>query len=211
MPLFEIEDQYIDQLRAAGLPVRDATAEFRRAKDHETFINGVSQNPQHRQKLLELISATGTYVPEIEAAKPVISQVEALASKFDKYVADEAERRQKESEDRENRSTQNLIEGGRRFLRAEGWDDDGIAEVENFMKTNSVGSYEVASKYLKGQKPAPDPLPNAAWNGNDLGSSWFHPPEDAPDHKLLLQDPQAFTSQEIRKFFREKAEGKLKY
>lgn len=218
MALFEIEDQYLDQLRnaASGLPLRDASADFKRARDHEQFIQGVSQNPKHRQKLLELIADTGTYVPEIEATKPLHGSIESLSKKFDDYVAAEEERRKKEAEERTSKSTEELIGKGRSYLRQQGWDDKGVEEVETFMRDNAVGSYEVASNYLRKQKESdsPTPLPSQTWNGGrDLGSAWFHPEDGADDaerHKTLLENPQAFTRNEINRFFKEKREGTLR-
>lgn len=212
MAIIEIEDQHIEQLRqlqAQGVPLADRTADYKRAKDHEAFITNVGNNPKHRNKLLELLDESGTYVPEIarvrEAEDKFTNLLNERMKPLDEFLAGEKEKRENEK----TRSVENLIENGRSFLRKEGWDDAGITKVETFMRDHSVGSYDVASKYMRAQEPDPTPLPTTPWGGRAFGTEWFNAQDDAPDHKLLLENPQAFTNQEINKFFREKREGRL--
>lgn len=209
MPLVEIEDQYIAQLQSMGIPASDRTADFTRAREHEAFLANVGKDPKHRTKLLELIADTGVYVPEVSRVREAKDELTGMLTERLKPLDDFLAKQQEREESERTRSTQKLVEDGRSYLRQQGWDDAGVAEVETFMRDHAVGDYSVASAHLKRQKPDPTPLPTTSWNGNDLGNSWFNAPDDAPDHKLLLSNPQAFKNQEIRRFFKEKAEGKL--
>jgi hypothetical protein len=209
MALFEIEDQYLPQLQNLGVPVADRTRTYQEALQHQEFVQRASQDPKYRDTMLEAAEqAMGIKSPELQRVRQVREEVQNMLTERLKPLDDFLENQKKEKEEQKTRSVQQLVEQGRNYLREQGWDDEGVNEVESFMRENSVGSYKVASDYLKRQKPDPTPLPTTSWTGNDLGSSWFTPQEDDKDHELLLKNPRAFSQLQIKKFLREQQDGR---
>lgn len=207
MPLVEIEDAYLSNL---AVPYRDATAEHRRAVDHEQFFAKVA-NGKNRRKLMELLKDEfpDAAVPEIDAAKPVLDEVAALRKEMQERFEAEDKRRSEQNEERSRRRADRAIEEGRDYLRKQGFDDDLVSKTEELMRERNIGDYEVAAAYMAKSQPSAEPLPSSAWSSHDLGTSWFHPPEDAPDHKLLLKDPKAFAAQEVAKIMKERAQARV--
>lgn len=192
MPLIEIEDQYLPQLQGLGVPIADRTHDYRKAKDFETFVETISKDPKHRDHLLQAAEEKmGVVSPELQRVRQVREEFNSLLDDRLKPLNEFLDDQKKKAEEDRTKSTEKLINDGRSFLREDGWDDDGVKEVETFMRDHAVGDYRVASAYLKKQKPEPTTLPSTSWNGGDFGSQWFTPQEDAPDHKLLLQNPNA--------------------
>lgn len=158
---------------------------------------------KNRHALLKLIKEDfpETVIPEIDAAKPVYDEIEKVRAE----LAAEKEARAKEKEERETAETeakaQRTISDKRRALRESGFDDDGIKAVEDYMQKTGNPDYDSAAAYIRAQTPQDKPLPST-FAGQ--GYSWFQPPDDAADHKLLLKNPKAYRDAEIAKWLRER-------
>ena len=133
---------------------------------------------KNRRKLLELIKEDfpDTVIPEIDAASPYVSRIEALEKKL-------AERDQQEVEAKANRT----IAQERRKLREAGWDDEGVERIESRMRETGNPDYESAAAWAKQQLPKDKPLPST-FAGQ--GYNWFTPPSNADDKlKMLASGP----------------------
>jgi hypothetical protein len=149
-------------------------------------------------------------IPEIDAAdaaaKPILEDVAAIKKEFADF-REAAEKRESEREERDRqRSATSTINAEREKLRADGWDAEGIEKIEAVMQEHNIGNYKIAAEYVKSTLPKTAPLA-ASYEGRDL--NWFKPEEDAPDHKLLMDDPKKFKSDMVRKFMNDKANGNL--
>ncbi len=112
----------------------------------------------------------------------------------------------REDTDRESRA-KGTVADGRKWLREQGCDEEGVVAVEKIMQDANLANYEIAFSHFARNQPKPETLPSGAYGGQSL--DWFQAAEDAPDHKLLLEAPEKFKNAEVRKFFQQRAEGRL--
>lgn len=210
MPLIEVDDPTLAALAANGIKHTDASSRWKQASDSQAAINDILNGP-NRAAFLKLYKAQypNSAVPEIDAAAPVLSEVAELR----KMIADDKAEREKKEEERATKaredSANDSVAKGRSWLRREKkLDDDGVKAIEDIMREEGIPNYHVAFNHWRAEHPAETAtdLPSS-YAGRSL--DWFKAEADQPDHQLLLKDPIGFRNKEIRKFFQEKAEGKL--
>jgi len=146
-------------------------------------------------------------IPEIDAATPVNEAVAAVEKKFNDYVESVEKEKKEVSEKARERAAHDTVAKGRTWLRGQGCDDEGLVAVEKIMQDRNLPDYEAGFALFEKANPKPTPLPGGSFGGNSL--DWFKPADDAPDHKLLVEDPVKFKNAEVAKFFQQKAEGRL--
>ncbi len=208
MALFEIEDQYAAELAKLSIPIKDRTADHKRAREFEVMHQEIAGGT-NRMDLLKLLKKQypNLAVPEIDAAAPVNEAVDKLRQEFSEYRESVAkERKEREDTERESRA-KGTVADGRKWLREQGCDEEGVVAVEKIMQDANLANYEIAFSHFARNQPKPETLPSGAYGGQSL--DWFQAAEDAPDHKLLLEAPEKFKNAEVRKFFQQRAEGRL--
>jgi hypothetical protein len=205
MPLVEIDDSELNQLRT--LAQRYPTAE-----NFQKVFGKILESPD-RLEALKLVKKhfPDVALPEIDtaeaASRPLLDKIAALEARYDEDRKREQEEREKEKQEAQERRVKNTITSAHKRLREEGWDEDGIARIEDLMRERGIGDYDVASAYVRSQMPAPSPIAQS-YAGKDL--NWFNPSEAEVDHSLLMKDPAKYKSQMITKFVADKANGNLR-
>lgn len=206
MALVEIEDALLGQL---GVAYADRGAEWKRAREHEQFFQKVAGG-KNRAKLMHLLKEEfpDLAIPEIDAAAPVMGEVEKVRKEFEEYKAAQEAKAEEAAKAAKERDAGRAIEDGRRWLRQQGFDDEGIKKVEELMQQRGVADYEIAASHVRATMPQPEPLPSSSgYAGRDLGAEWFSKPDDSePDRKLLMANPRKFSAVEAAKALKEFAE-----
>ena len=201
MPLVEIEDA---QLRALQAQYADA--------DNYRKVWGKVLNSKNKLKALELVREEfpDAPIPELDTAKaasePILSEIAAVRKQFDDYRAEQEKKETERAERDREGAAKNTISAARRRLKADGWDTEGIEKIEAVMQERNIGDYDVAAAYVRSTLPVTPPIINA-YDGREL--NWFNPGDDAPDHKMLMDNPAKFKSDMVRKYFTDKANGNL--
>lgn len=200
MALIEIDEGEYQRLRsnADALPSK-------------ALLDKLGANPKTRRAVLEMVKEINpaANIPELDAAAPVMAEVGTLKGELAELRKQlQAENDERATREREG-STTALIERERGKLRAQGYQDEGIAAVEKLMTERGLTDYEAAAALLERSRPADEVvLPNydRSWN-------MFEPEKGDDAGKLLtsgVAGARKWQSNEIQKFFREKREGKLR-
>ncbi len=199
MPLVEIEDTEVRKFNE-----RLAVAENWK-KSWEEILSDPELHEEGWRLFKKKHPNIPTPIDSIEAGrKPVVDEIAKVRAEFAEYKeAQEKERAERAERDREG-AAKSTIASSRRKLKSDGWDDEGIEKVEALMQERGIGDYDVAAAYVRSQIPAPSPLAND-YNGRDL--NWFHPGDDEPDSKLLMENPAKFKSDMVKKFFSDRQTG----
>lgn len=210
MPLIEVEDAVMAALAQNGVGFKDLSAAAQKAAGVEAAWNKMLSGPQRAALLRAYKEAyPDAAVPEIDAAAPILSEVEKLRKEWqDEREAAKKEADEKRAKEREEQAN-TTVASGRRMLRADKkLDDEGVAAVEKIMQDLGIPNYEVAYNHWKAQQP-PDPTPLPSAYGNARSLDWFKAEESQPDTKLLLEDPFGFRRKETGKVLQEIREGKF--
>lgn len=161
MALIEIDSDDLARLKA------EATG----AKNSKTILDKLGGDPKTRTRLLRLMKEAdpSLVVPEIDAAQPVLDEVAALR----KELADEkkaaAEKTTKDQKEADEREAQQSIDSGRALLRKRGYQDEGIAKVEELMSKRRIADYEAAALAFEQTQPKDEPIiPSNLGRGFDL-------------------------------------------
>jgi hypothetical protein len=210
MALIEIEDHVLAAMAQHGISYKDASETVKQGREATAAWAKMLAGPD-RLKLLEAYKAQfpDVAIPEIDAAKPITAEVEAVRKEFRDYK----EAQEKAAEEARTKSREeaanSTVAKGRALLRGDKkLDDEGVTAVEKVMQDLGIPNYEVAFNHWKAtQPPDPDPLPSAYGGARSL--DWFKVEESRPDTKLLITDPKAFQRQETAKILQEIREGRL--
>lgn len=201
MALIEVDADELQKLRTYA----------NEAGNSKKLLDELGKDPARRRKVLQLVKEMdpARVIPELDAAAPVLAEVGAVKGELDEFRKQwQAEKDERASKDREG-STTALIERERGKLRAQGYQDEGIAAVEKLMTDRGLTDYEAAAALLERSRPAEETvLPNydRSWN-------LFEPDAGDDAGKLLtsgVNGARKWQGNEIQKFFREKREGKLR-
>ena len=94
-----------------------------------------------------------------------------------------------------------MVREGREKLRASGYTDEGIASVEKLMEDEGLANYDHALAVYERKHPAKEEMVSPM----DYSKSWdiAAPAESDDDHKLLLQNPDAFAKKKVNEVLRE--------
>ncbi len=201
MPLIEVEDTEFARLKQ----IAEESAPYRQ-------VWGKVLGGKRKLDALRLVREEfpDAPLPELDtaeaASKPILDQIEAMRKEHQEYREGVEKREQERAERERETSAKSTIAASRRKLKSDGWDDEGVEKIETLMQERGIGDYDVAAAYVRSQIPTPSPLING-YEGKDL--NWFNPGEDEPDGKLLMENPQRFKGDMIKRFFQDKQAGNL--
>lgn len=143
MPVVEVDENELVQLRRMG------------AVAGKIMANAEGKKLLERaHKLVDPNAVTPTLDNEQAIAKPInaaLAEVEALKAQL-----------KTEKEDRERSDKlaglQKAIDDGFAKLRSEGWQDDGIKKVDDFMKEKGIVDPLIAAAYVEKTMPPQQPV-----------------------------------------------------
>lgn len=149
MPMVEIDEDVLRQQQAVV-----------------AAVNKLMANPDARRKVLEArkVVEPDASIPEIDAAKPVMTQLEAMQKRqeeFEKKILDE---RAKEEADRHAKDLRSRWMDGRKVLESEGYDAEGVKKIEEYMEKNGIVDHEIGLAAWERKHPRPTPAPSHSGN-----------------------------------------------
>ena len=167
-------------------------AEYQRLREVASLIQ---KNPEATRRLQEAvaIAAPDRIGPEIR----IRNEMNERLSGIEKLLADDRAERAKEREERQAEESKRELESrwlkGRTALRSAGYNDDGIAKIEELMEQRGVADHEVAAAYFERENPPPDPVVTGGsrWNFFDM------PKDDVSLDALMKGDDEAFLRQAV--------------
>lgn len=107
------------------------------------FVSGALKNPKTRRTLLGVQKALNpdASIPELDATDHVMSAVGEIKTMVEGVKADLEKRTSDDAEARRVASLQDRVSKGQDYLRAHGYQDDGIKKVEELMLAENIASY----------------------------------------------------------------------
>lgn len=179
MAVREIEQDEFDKLQA----------ELNATRASKQVLDKIGSKPETRQKFWKLLKevAPETPIPEIDAAQPVLNEIESLRKELadmKKAKADEEAESLKKARETE---AQGRITSGRAALRKAGWTDEGIAKVEKKMEDRGLADYEAAAALVEKEEPPEEPIMSVS---ADRAYDLFTPPTEDGDIKRALSLPK---------------------
>jgi hypothetical protein len=157
-------------------------SEFLASKATIEAVNGMLSNRVAREMLLRArkIANPNAVIPEIDAAEPVnatLAEIKAAQEADRRAAAEEraalkaereAEKAEREAEKEAERQSRFLADAQADFvrqkaaLRAEGWRDEGIAEIVAHAEKNGIADLEIAAAHWEKLHPPAEPVqPNS--------------------------------------------------
>lgn len=145
-------------------------------------------NPKTRRQILQAQKELdpNLVIPELDVAEPFrgeISEVRSTLAELQKSLAEE----RAEREAREARAQlQERWNSGRSKLRANGYTDEGMSEVEKFMEEKGIADHEIAAAAFERLHPPSEPVRSVGSNRFDI----FEPENRSSEHmKALFANP----------------------
>jgi len=142
-------------------------------------------NPKSRRKVLEAQKEAhpDAVIPELDAAKPVLEEVSKIREEMSKWMKAQEEGAAKKDEENRVNALKLQWNEGRNKAKAEGYTDDGLKALEDFMEKRGIADHELAiPAFERIHPPAKSEAPA------NKGFSIFNPSASAEDEgmKLLL-------------------------
>jgi hypothetical protein len=147
------------------------------------LVDQLMSNPETRRQTQMLVKKINpkASIPEIDAAMPVMAEVQKLS----KVVEDLRGELVKRDAQDEMRSKQNT-------LKEQGYSPDAVNRIEKLMAERSISDYDAAAALFDRQNPAPTPSrPTYA------GSRFMDTSGD--DFKRYMKDPEGWVEEETSK------------
>lgn len=145
-------------------------------------------NPKTRRKLLEAQKELNPHlsIPELDAHEPIRNEVSELSKTLAELRAELAADKAERERQAQLSTLQKTWDSGRGKLRANGYTDDGLAEIEKFMEEKGIADHEVAAAAFERMHPADEPVKSIGGNRFDLFSA-----DDRSDEsmKALFSNP----------------------
>jgi hypothetical protein len=144
-------------------------AELLASRSVVNTVNAMLANKDARKLLLQArkITDPNASIPEIDAAVPVRAEVDEMK----KLLEEDRKERQKERDEQAQALAMERANAAvgqqRERLRAQGWRDEGIAEIEKFAAEHGVPDLEIAASHWEKLHPPAEPAtPNGSgsWN-----------------------------------------------
>lgn len=160
-------------------------AQLLASKNVVDTVSAILAHPEARPLLLKAKKLTDptAVIPEIDAAEPINREVAALRKMIEEDAATRAKEREEEANRRRLDEITGRIDRQRSELRANGWRDEGIAEVEKFALENGIGDLTIAADAWEKRNPPAAPAQPSG------GGSWdfFSPPQNEDDAKFIKE------------------------
>lgn len=159
-------------------------------------LKGMLSNPAARRLVLQAqkLANPNAVIPEIDAAAPVMAAVGEVSKKVDDFIA----RSEKSNADREEKDRVNALsqrwDSGRVLAKKEGYTDDGLKKLEDFMQENGIADHEMAIPAFERKNP---PQSSAVTSSNHIP---FFAPENrgSEDMKMLMEgNDEGFLNKKI--------------
>lgn len=131
-------------------------------------------NPESRKLVLQArkISDPNAPIPEIDAQTQISSAVNEVKAEFAKWREDQKKAEEERATQEAQRQFQAAWDQAKDRLRADGWRDDGLAEVEKHAKERGIADLEAAAAHYEKLHPPSEPV-----TPNGFGSwDFFQPP-----------------------------------
>lgn len=149
-------------------------------------VNEMLANPESRKLVLQArkIANPKAPIPEYDATQAQNEQLQAIR----KELAEDRAAREKERAEAEERRQLDEFKSGwekqKAQLRAEGWTDEGIANVEKHAQERGIADLEIAATHWEKLNPPPAPV-----QPNGFGSWGFFDQQDDDDKfvKAMLE------------------------
>lgn len=151
-------------------------------------MQNLLNNPKTRRKILEAQKELNPnmVIPELDAAEPLRAEYKSLSDQIAsmaKIIEDDKAAREQE---KTLSKLQKQWDSGRGKLRAAGYTDEGLAEVEKFMEEKGVADHEVAAAAYERLHPPVEPVRPVGGNRFDM----LDARESSSDSmKALLENP----------------------
>jgi hypothetical protein len=118
------------------------------AEDALKLLNTLLENPKTRNMTQRLVKEVNpkAYIPELDAAAPVLAELKRSNDRIDALTAQ-----------LQKRDTMDDIEKNRSTLRSRGYNDEGIKKIEELMTGRGIADYDAAEALFDKQNPAPAP------------------------------------------------------
>lgn len=172
------------------------------------LLQGMQGDARTRRPLLQMIKtlAPGVPIPELDAAAPVLSEVEATRKAVADMRAEVEQDRAAMKAAEIERSVTATIERERQKLADAGYGDEEIKAVEELMEKRGIADYEAASALfeklnpdLGAEGPGIAPHPSAYLLGGD---------QNKESQDLLMADPNAWAHREVAAWQAERAQSR---
>jgi hypothetical protein len=192
MPLVEVDDGELTTTRAA-----------------KALLDKFAADPAIRPQMLGWVKKLNPQasIPELDAAEPIKNEIakfrEEVTPVLDEIKTERAARAA-------TAEWEGKVNEERKKLRAAGWDDEGIGQIEAKMQEEGITSYKAAAALV--EKELADAQKNTTTT-SDYGRGWDIPsaPEGGEeDHKLLMTGTggrafgaERWANKEVKKFLGE--------
>ena len=134
------------------------------------IADGLMKTPAARRKYLEAVKQVypNVSIPEIDAARPVLEDVEKVKTAVFDEIKKLREDLQKDQEGRQVSAVKLKYEQGRQSLIDLGYTPEGVADVEKFMTDNGIMDWNIARKSIEYDNPRPAPARPSRGNMFDV-------------------------------------------
>lgn len=160
--------------------------EYQRTQRVMASLRKIADNPKTRLQLQALHKEVepNAPTPELDQAKVLQEPLDKLKKEFDEYRTKQAE----EAADREKKDKLAELTGkwesGRSALKREGYTDEGLKKLEEFMEQNGLVDHALADKAYSAMHPPQAPATPSgvgAWNFLEV------PDDSDADIKKLIE------------------------
>jgi hypothetical protein len=130
-------------------------SEYEAHKKVTASLNALLSNPKTRRKVLEAQKELNPslVIPELDAAEPFNAALSELTSTVKALADSVSADRDKQAERERVSELQRKWNKGRSALRASGYTDEGIEQVEKFMEEKGVADHEVGAAAFERLNP----------------------------------------------------------
>lgn len=178
-------------------------AQIEQGKNAKALLDKIGANPALRHKFLGLVKELNpnASIPEIDAAAPIMAEVQNAVKAVTELKADIEKERTERNKDADSRKWQSMVENGRKLLREDGYTDEGIEKIEKMMQERGMADYEAAAALWARLNPESGPVATT-----NFSNKWnFTTPADEKDNDTTewLADPVAKSAKEVNKWFAE--------
>ncbi len=150
-------------------------------------VQAILNNPEGRKLLLHAQKKVNPklQIPEIDQQDAIAAALEAQAKQFNERF-DKLDKQR--NEDNERAVTERVTKkwnDGQAFVRGQGYTDDGLKAVEDFMQKNTIADHEIALAAFEKFHPEATPIASPGPTAFDF----FNPPanDDGSFMKSMLE------------------------
>lgn len=123
-------------------------------------VDAMLKNPKARKLVLQAQKEINpnAVIPEIDAAAPVNEAIGKITSEFEAFKADQAKKESDRDTAEKKKELQSAWMKGQSAARDEGYDAEGIANLEKFMEEKGIFDHEIAIPAYERLHPRPVPV-----------------------------------------------------